>query len=399
MCHNLKVLSLKNTNIGNTGIKLIAEGIANNTSIEELDISSNSVSLEGFIPLCDCLLTNNIKTFKCTNNLLGDDSMKYFASTVLKASNKYTQNVSNSTTQKFNNTTKQSYNEKIQLFKNTIDNPIKLRSIDFSSSKIYDQGLIYLLDKLQDNKTIKSIKLKDNYFTHEVDMLLVKYLSKNTMLTAFNIEKNRLSLLCKKKVHDLILRNISIEKNKESNRLLVEVYRLRYENTKLDEMKDTLKNIENNIEKVKLNKNDIRQEFDTYKRNSQEEYEKVQKKIKLAKDNLKSMKNEINNLTTKKNNIRQEYISRKEKLEKEKNFLLEKKQKLIELIDIEKEQFAKDEENLNDEYDKLRNEKNQYLESIKYYKDTEEIFNKLNEAEKKLKYYKDKGYYIEDLKN
>jgi Ran GTPase-activating protein (RanGAP) involved in mRNA processing and transport len=78
----LKVLSIKNTNIGNTGIKLVAEGLTNNDTLEELDISSNSVTIEGFIPLCDSILTNRIRILKAKNNLLGDDSMKYFASIV-----------------------------------------------------------------------------------------------------------------------------------------------------------------------------------------------------------------------------------------------------------------------------------------------------------------------------
>ena len=47
------------------------------------------------------------------------------------------------------------------------------------------------------------------------------------------------------RIKKIIDRNVKFQSDKEPNRLLVEVYRLKYENTKLNEMKDELKDLEN----------------------------------------------------------------------------------------------------------------------------------------------------------
>jgi Ran GTPase-activating protein (RanGAP) involved in mRNA processing and transport len=206
----LRELSIKNTGIGNPGLRLLAEGLRDNETLKGLDISSNSITFESFADLCDALNYNKIRNLKARNNLLGDESMKYFSDLILSEG---------------------SYSELVQF--------------DFSSSKIYDQGLIFLLNKLQNNKKICKIKLRDNYFSHEIDHVVVDFLDKNTKLTSLDLSKNRFSLQCLQKIQNLINRNIKIQNDKEPNKLLVEVYRLKYENTKLNEMKETLKNLEN----------------------------------------------------------------------------------------------------------------------------------------------------------
>ena len=45
-----------------------------------------------------------------------------------------------------------------------------------------------------------------------------------------------------------------METDKEPNKLLVDIYRLKYENTKLSEMKECLKFLENDVEKIKLSR-------------------------------------------------------------------------------------------------------------------------------------------------
>ena len=205
----LKHLSIKNTGIGNPGLRLLAEGLRENITLTSLDISSNSITFESFADLCDALNYNKIQVLKARNNLLGDESMKYFSELILSEG---------------------SFSELVYF--------------DFSSSKIYDQGLIYLFSKLQNNKKIYKIKLRDNYFSHEVDYVVVDFLEKNTSLIKLDLSKNRFSLQCHQKIQNIVDRNIKIQNDKEPNKLLVEVYRLKYENTKLNEKKETLKNLE-----------------------------------------------------------------------------------------------------------------------------------------------------------
>jgi len=165
--------------------------------------------MEGFIPLTECLKTCNIHTLKAKNNLLGDESMKYFSSAIL-----------------VNNTTS------------------KLDNFDFSSCKIYDQGLIYMFNQMMTNEKIKKIKLKDNYFSHEVDFVLIEYLEKNTNLVHLDVSRCRLSFQCMQRVQQIIERNVKYQNDKKPNELLTKLYNLKYENIKLNEMKDILKDVE-----------------------------------------------------------------------------------------------------------------------------------------------------------
>ena len=291
----LKSLSLRNASIGKKGMRELAMGLIDNNFLEILDLSSNSIVYQSFVYLCDCLNTNKIRIFRCKNNLLGDDSMKYFAEIILNKNSKSC-----------------------------------LTSFDFSSCKIYDQGLIYLLNGLVTNTKINWINLRDNYFSHEIDFVILDFLEKNTYLTHIDLTKNRFSFQCLQKVNKIIKRNRNIQNNKEPNKLLVELYSLKYENTKLNELRETLKNLENYNAKLKLNKIDLRQDYEIFRK---ENNEKIMKKKKLIEEKTKDYNNKLNELDTK-----------KKELVKRKN------------------DNAKRIKELQDKYDRLLKEKNDALE-------------------------------------
>ena len=227
----LKSLSLRNTSIGKLGVKTLAEGLIKNEFLQILDLGSNSIIFDSFKYLCDSINTNKIRILRCKNNLLGDDSMKYFSEIILNK-----------------------------------DSNSNLSCFDFSSCKVYDQGLIYLLHSLTTNSKINWINLKDNYFSNEIDFVILNFLEKNTTLTHIDLTKNRFSFQCLQKVNKIINRNRNIQNNKEPNKLLVELYSLKYENTKLNELRETLKSIENYIAKLKLNKIDLRKDYEISKK-------------------------------------------------------------------------------------------------------------------------------------
>ena len=221
----IKSLSLRNASIGKVGVQILSAGLYKNEYLKILDLGSNSITFESFKDLCDSLNNNRIKTLRLRNNLLKDESAKYFSETILNKKNKSC-----------------------------------LTNFDFSACKIYDQGLIYLLNGLVSNEKINWINLRDNYFSNEIDFVILKFLEKNTYLTHIDLTKNRFSFQCLQKVNRIIKRNRNIQNNKEPNKLLVELYSLKYENTKLNELKETLKIIENDNAKLKLNKIDLRQD-------------------------------------------------------------------------------------------------------------------------------------------
>ena len=231
----LKSLCLRNTSLNFEAVSALSKGLINNECLKILDLGENNINIDSFKDICDCLNKSKIKIFRCKHNSLGDECAKYFAETILS---KETNSV--------------------------------LTSFDFSSCKIYDQGLIYILHGLTENEKISWINLKDNFFSHEIDFVILNFLEKNSHLTHIDLTRNRFSFQCLQKVNKIIKRNRNIQNNKEPNKLLVELYSLKYENTKLNELKETLKIIENDNAKLKLNKIDLRADFELSKKEAGE---------------------------------------------------------------------------------------------------------------------------------
>ena len=339
----LKSLSLRNTAIGKKGIKALADGLTNNTFLEILDLGSNSIVYQSFVYLCDCLNSNKIRIFRCRNNLLGDDSMKYFADTIL---NKKSSSC--------------------------------LTNFDFSSCKIYDQGLIFILNGLITNNKITWVNLRDNYFSHEIDLVILDFLEKNTYLTHIDLTKNRFSFQCLQKVNKIIKRNRNIQNSKEPNKLLVELYSLKYENTKLNELREALKNLENYNAKLKLNKIDLRQDYEIFRK---ENNEKIRQKKKLIEQRTKDYNTKLVELDSKKKELdkrKQENKKRLKELEDKYDRLLKEKSEVEEL----NEKLKKDIENAQSEWTQKIVELNDNIK--KEQKTYDELNKKLAEMEIKI---------------
>lgn len=289
----MKKLSLRNVGIGMNGIKLLAEALKYNINLETLDLSINQIKYESFVRLCESFNTNKIKSVVLNNNQLGDESMKYFANSILVNHSKSC-----------------------------------ITSFDFSACKIYDQGLVFLLNELQHNTSIRNVKLRDNYFSHEIDYVVMEYIEKNFNLINLDLNKNRLSNLCLASIKRIIERNNKLENEKEMNKLLVEVYKQKYENTKLGEMKEALKMLELDLESCKQGRADIRTEYENSKREIDDEVINLRKKIekshtlthqkhieydekllsleaqkKTNSDNLEKLRNRLNDLKKRKQEL------------------------------------------------------------------------------------------------
>ena len=162
---------------------------------------------------------------------------------------------------------------------------------------------------MTNNDKISWISLKDNFFSHEIDFVILNFLEKNSTLTHIDLTKNRFSFQCLQKVNKIIKRNRNIQNNKEPNKLLVELYSLKYENTKLNELKETLKIIENDNAKLKLNKIDLRADFELSKKEAGEKMSNLIKQIEASENLLKLRKRELE----KKNSILEEKKSENKK--------------------------------------------------------------------------------------
>ena len=347
----IKSLSLRNTSIGKVGVQSLALGLYKNEHLKILDLGSNSITFESFKDLCDSLNNNKIRILRCKNNLLGDESAKYFAESILNK-----------------------------------ESTSCLISFDFSSCKIYDQGLIYLLNSLTTNEKINWINLRDNYFSHEIDFVILNFLEKNTHLTHIDLIKNRFSFQCLQKVNKIIKRNRNIQNNKEPNKLLVELYSLKYENTKLNELKETLKIIENDNAKLKLNKIDLRQDYELEKKKANEKMVHTLKEIKNNQETLLLRKKELKEKTEQLEEKKKENQEKIKQLQLKYESVIKEKEDAL----ILKEKIKKDTEDIQTEMTKKIVELNDDIEKNKkeeqeVMKDGQELSTKLDELEDKIK--------------
>ena len=347
----LKSLCLRNTSLNEEAIKALAAGLINNECLRIIDLGANNINYESFKDICDCLNKNKIKIFRCKNNALGDEGAKYFSETIL---NKDTNSC--------------------------------LTSFDLSSCKIYDQGLIYILHSLTDNNKISWISLKDNFFSHEIDFVILNFLEKNSSLIHIDLTKNRFSFQCLQKVNKIIKRNRNIQNNKEPNKLLVELYSLKYENTKLNELKETLKIIENDNAKLKLNKIDLRADFELSKKEAGEKMSNLIKQIEVSERLLNLRKKEL----AQKNKILEEKKNENKQILDELNLKLKNVIKEKENAKILTEKIKKDTEDmqanmtkeiveLNDGIEMNKKKENEIMKEIR------EVANKVVQLEIKIK--------------
>jgi Ran GTPase-activating protein (RanGAP) involved in mRNA processing and transport len=98
-----------------------------------------------------------------------------------------------------------------------------------------------LIEALQNDKQINQVKLSDNFFSEQIEAIMLEALNKNTNLVELNFSGNRFSHSCLAKIKKITTRNIRMIEEQEPNKLKAEIYRLRYEHGKLEEAKTKLK--------------------------------------------------------------------------------------------------------------------------------------------------------------
>lgn len=125
-----------------------------------------------------------------------------------------------------------------------------LQQFDFSSCRLNDAGLLFLINALHNNKSVFSIRLTDNFFSENVEAVLLETLNKNTALTEIALQGNRFSHSCLQKVKKIAQRNVKLIEDQEPSKLKAEIYRLRYEHARLDKAKAQLAQHQQDIKGV-----------------------------------------------------------------------------------------------------------------------------------------------------
>lgn len=171
--HCLESLNIKGNLIGDEGMVLLAESLKEAPTLTHLDVSLNEIGPQGFQALSQVLPETNINNLGCSKNFLGDDVMALFANILADSSQQSCQ----------------------------------LTKFDFSSCRMNDSGLIFLINALQNNKNVRSVKLSDNFYSENVEAVLLETLNKNVSLTEINFSGNRFSHSCLQKVKRITTRN------------------------------------------------------------------------------------------------------------------------------------------------------------------------------------------------
>lgn len=101
--------------------------------------------------------------------------------------------------------------------------------------------MINLINSLEHNKRISQIKLADNFFSEQVEAMMLETLNRNTTLVDIGLQGNRFSHSCLAKIKKIANRNVKMIEEQEPNKLKAEIYKLRYEHEKLKHAKNMLK--------------------------------------------------------------------------------------------------------------------------------------------------------------
>jgi len=135
------------------------------------------------------------------------------------------------------------------------------------------------------------VKLTDNFFSENIEAILLETLNKNTTLTEIALTGNRFSHSCMTKLKKITQRNIKMIEEQEPNKLKAEIYRLRYEHQKLEQAKTKLREQKEEIEKVKSYREELVDQMQHHKLNEEKKREELNSKIKQQKKQIGEKEN------------------------------------------------------------------------------------------------------------
>lgn len=169
--------------IGDSGLKLLLRGIERHPSIRDLSLGFNDISPEGSAHLIAILPKTKLKFVDLSRNIVEDESLIMLGDLYRSGQN------------------------------------VQLTKINFSSCRITDCGLLYIMESIEDNKLLKDINFRDNFISENSEKILCELMEKNHHLIKLDLHGNRISLSCLSRVNKLLNRNIHDYDFKEPNRL------------------------------------------------------------------------------------------------------------------------------------------------------------------------------------
>ena len=181
---DLKELHLSKSNLRDYSMTPLSEYLSSNPKLDTLDISFNNIDRHGARILCEGLKNNtNLRVLKVDHNDLHAAGAKFFADLIKSPNCKITN---------------------LSLFCNYFDVPgiVEIASglkvnksldiLDLGMNRVRKRGAGLLCEALQENSTLKTLKLKFNLIPNEFSIKLVKTVleSKNSQLAELFLAGN-----------------------------------------------------------------------------------------------------------------------------------------------------------------------------------------------------------------
>ena len=182
--------NLKTLNLGGNKMKpssIFSESLLHNSSITNLQISSNKSGDEGMKYLSETLKTNHfVKQLNISKNLINNKGMVFFSESLKHNSSLHIIDLShnifeekgmnclseslivNNNLKEINLSSLKFSNESTKRLSEALKINCSLNKIDLSLNDIRTQGMYNLFDSLAHNQTLKNVNLSCNYFNGEV---------------------------------------------------------------------------------------------------------------------------------------------------------------------------------------------------------------------------------------
>ena len=239
----LEKLNLKGNVLGDDGIDFVVSALQSNTTLLELNLALNEIGPIGASGIANVLQYTSLKKLNLRKNFLGDEASGVFSDVL-----------------------------------SNVEGQCKLQSLDMSSCRIGDPGIVQFFAAITGNKYLTSVDFRDNFVSERAEATLLEYLEANIHLQRVQLAGNRLSHSCLKKIKKICERNRKESEDAEPNRLKNETYRLKYEQRKLDVAREKLSRQMNEVERIKGLKESVIAEI-----NDMREAEKVRREYEKQK--------------------------------------------------------------------------------------------------------------------
>ena len=180
----LKELDLSWNRITNKGAKEIAEAIKVNATLQKLDISHNSISNDGVIIISECMKSNNtLQELHLSWNRITGKGAKKIAEAIQVNTTLLKLDISHSSVS----------DDGVMIISDCLKSNNTLQEIDLSWNRITSKGAKKLAEAIQVNATLQKLVISHNSISDEGVLAINDSLKRNKTLKELDLSWNRIT--------------------------------------------------------------------------------------------------------------------------------------------------------------------------------------------------------------